>query len=121
MMMTQPNGETSEREINAMSIVEAYKNFSTYIDELKERELYKDVRFGTNGIGFDLYDWANGRMRIKTKSGVVIYRGMTIKEEYLITELERRERIIKKHLIKVLFDKPTWLKPRGIEKVGGRS
>ena len=80
--------EITEREINAMTVVEAYKNFSTYIDPWgvkEDRDIYDEVRYGISGIQFDFYDWANGRMRIKTKSGIVIYRGKSLKEEHLIT------------------------------------
>ena len=89
------------KEISTLNIKESFLMLTQYLDDKEEyndlEETYEQVRFGKN-IRFDIYDYINEMVKVKDKSGLIIYRGKTINLTKFWTELEERNIIAKKWL-----------------------
>jgi hypothetical protein len=96
-------------EIAQMDVKEAFYALLTYMDEADERdengdlifpdiiETYEKARYGIVKK-FDIYDYINGTMQLKSKTGKALYRGKAIPLGDMWTELEKRSVILKKWL-----------------------
>lgn len=101
-------------DISQLDIKEAFMMLQTYLDEEEDldengekkyeelKETYNKARYGIT-IKFDLYDYLNGVMQMKSKIGKIIVRSKKNKMElYDIsdfwTELEQRTIIMKRWL-----------------------
>ena len=82
-------------DIDTMHIPEAYELYSSKAGQ-KDKH-YNSIRFGVMKK-FDIYDYMNGIIKMKSKKGVAIIRNRMIKLEDLHTELEERNRLIKEWL-----------------------
>lgn len=94
-------------DINSMDFKDTFYYLQTFLDLIGEKdeegkelypelpETYQKARFGIN-TKFDAYDYLNGVMTIKTKTGKALYRGKTINLSSLWTELEERTITMKK-------------------------
>jgi hypothetical protein len=81
------------------STMGVYQIFSVLCDMYPDlREEYNKVRYGFD-VKFDIYDYYNGRMTIKSKSGLIAYRGATCPESVVNTELEKRKTAMLKVLL----------------------
>lgn len=86
-----------EERIRIMSLKEAY-NFMTSEDGVPD-ELYKKVRYGNMGLKIDIYDYINGFITMKAKTGIVIYRAHRLKMEDIHSDMEERLKLIKQYLL----------------------
>lgn len=93
-----------------MNFEESWNYFKTEIN-MTDTE-YKKARFGIN-IRFDLNDYLKGRINIKSKSGKALIKGKSHDLEEFETEIEKRERLIKKWLLENCQEKEV-AKPRGM-------
>lgn len=100
----------TELEIRQMTFEDAWQTFKTEIETNTQE--YQQTRFGIN-IKFDINDYLKDRITIKPKIGKAYIKGTSYELEQLETELEQRERIIKKWLIKTFKDEDI-ATPRGI-------
>lgn len=82
-------------DIRTMDIRELYNLFIA--EEEEKGETYQQARFGID-FRFDIYDYFNNAMKIKMKTGFMIYRGRTIQTKELWTELEKRKKVMIKWL-----------------------
>lgn len=83
-------------DIRTLTLDEAWEIFKTDIE--RNNIIYKKVRFGIS-IAFDINLYFKGFIIIKGKSGKVFIGNQTYTAIELFTELERRERIMKKWLL----------------------
>lgn len=86
-----------EEKIRGMGLKEAY-NFITSHPELPT-ETHNQVRFGFLVPRIDVYDYLNGTLLMKGKTGEVVYRGHAFTLEDIYTDMEKRLSIIKEWLI----------------------
>ena len=95
-----------EEDIATMTFKEAYKILIQSINAKDDsKNIYQQARYGTqNGITFDIYDYWDGYMKIKPKTGKVIHHNKTHSLTNIRTEIERREKVIKDWLIKEYAD-----------------
>lgn len=84
-----------ELEIKTLDLEQCWLVFKTEIE--METEEYRDVRFGVD-IKFDINDYLLGNMKIVAKTGIIYYKGRNFNTESFYTELEKRERIMKRWL-----------------------
>lgn len=96
MMIEQKSPEES---IKSLSIREAYNTFLLEVDDSEGETVKKKARFGIK-IHFDLYEWLEEAMTIKLKKGVVIMHGRKYALSSILTEIENRNVLIKKYLLK---------------------
>ena len=82
-------------EILKLDLHDAWNWFITLCDD-KGCDEYRQARFGVNtNIPFDIYDYFNGTVLIKSKRGKVYIRKHECSLTDFYTELEDREKIIK--------------------------
>lgn len=103
-----------ETEIRSMTIEEAFEVFTSEDEELQEKDVYLQARFGTE-LQFDLYSWIKQLYSIKEKTGKITIEGKTYKMRDFWTEIENRNRILKKWLLEN-FVKEELVKPRERKK-----
>lgn len=90
---------TEEQDIRTLSLEQVWKVFLIEKGEdAKAESIYKEARFGSS-VSFDMYDYLNGNIQTKPKSGHIIIRGKSMDLEKFWTELEEREKLIKKYLL----------------------
>lgn len=82
-------------DFRALDFEEAWNVFKSEISMTDS--IYRKVRFGITHK-FDVNDHFKGRILIKGKAGLAVVRGKTIGLEDYETELELREREVKKWL-----------------------
>lgn len=84
-----------DEDFRTLDLKELYNIFVLEMDDEKEgdREAYNEVRYGVN-LKFDIYDFFNGVVKVKEKTGVAIYKRKLWKLDKLWTELEKRRKII---------------------------
>lgn len=106
-----------EQDISTMDMKEAFYYLQSFLDQTDEKdekgnllfpdlaETYKKIRYGLE-IKFDVYDYLNGVITIKSKIGVAIYRGKPIELSKLWDELEERTIVCRKWLKENINDDP---------------
>lgn len=113
----------NEADIEIMDTKEAFYTLQSEMgkyedEELNEeekktakeiREVYKLARFGIK-MEFDIYDYLNGIIFIKGKTGKALYRGRTLDLSEMWTEIERRTIKMKNWLIRNTTEE-TGIKP----------
>lgn len=88
-----------------MNIEEAWEVFKMLVRDMEEfdEESYKKARFGIR-IKFDINEYTNKWIRVKTKKGIVLIRGKVYRSEDFWTEIEEREYLIKRWIIENIED-----------------
>ena len=99
----------SETDIDQLNITEAFNTLQEYLSYIGEKdedeqeiypdlpETYEKARHGIN-LKFDIYDYINQTITIKTKTGKVQYRNKNFNLTDFWTELEERTILIRKWL-----------------------
>lgn len=92
-----------ETDVRTLNVKEAFLTLTQYMAEEEGtfndiEDVYHKARFGIN-LKFDIYDYINEMINIKSKTGKIIYRGRTLDISDFWTELETRNILIKKWLI----------------------
>lgn len=101
----------SDLDLRTLDFNEAWNTFKTEAE--MNTDEYRKARFGIR-IKFDINDYLKGRLVIKAKKRNVYIKGCVYDLEEFETELEMRERKIKKWLIENLGDDDI-VKPRSDE------
>lgn len=99
-----------ELEIVSMGMEEAFKMFVLKAE--RDSMEYLRARFGTNReYQFDIYDYFENNYSKKQKTGEIIIDNNVISKERFFTEIEEREKIIKRALLELYGDE-NFLKER---------
>lgn len=92
----------TDEDSRTLNVKEAFLTLTQYMTETEEypdlEETYNKARFGIQ-LKFDIYDYINEMVKMKEKTGKILYRGRTINISDFWTELEKRNILIKKWLI----------------------
>lgn len=107
--------DITETQLMVLREAETYYIFDAFCQDEELRAL---ATYGLDSeVQFDIRDYFNGRMLIKSKTGIIIYKGWAVPERIINDELARRTRHMKAHLREVLFKKESWMKARGTQHV----
>lgn len=89
---------TQEIDYRTLDLKEAFRIFTLVrkADPNKETEIiYKKVRYGKNGNGFDIYDALNGYITEKPKSQLITCGMITMKRKEYWSEIEERGDLVR--------------------------
>lgn len=104
----------NELDIKTLSLEEAYELFISEVDKYRDSKIYGQIRFGIK-IRFDIYDYLNGNIRVKHKSGKAIIKGRVYDMEDIYGEIEERNKEMKEWLVENIVEE-TFAKARGLDK-----
>lgn len=92
-------------DIMTLGLEDAWEMFVTLNEELDY--IYEKARWGIK-IKFDIYDYLNGAIQEKIKTGKVHIKGIAYESSDYYSELEIRKKLIKRWLLENYQEEEIW-------------